>query len=112
MNTQKQKIRTINAKALFKYFPKGKDDEVYAIYLINKALCRHVIKQEEDMEECPIFYQFHREIEKCSKEGPFEITNTTFLDKLVVVDFDNIFMPFDLITTPTLVFPDLLKASG
>ena len=49
VNNQKQKIRTINAKALFKYFPKGKDDKVYAIYLINKALCRHVIKQEEDM---------------------------------------------------------------
>lgn len=95
VNNQKQKIRTINAKALFKYFSKGKDDEVYAIYLINKALCRHVIKQEEDMEECPVFYQFYREIEKCSKEGAFEITNTTLLDKLIVVDFDNIFMSFD-----------------
>ena len=95
VNTQKQKIRTINAKALFKYFPKEKDDKVYAIYLINKALCRHVIKQEEDMEDCPVFYQFYREIEKCSKEGAFEITNTTLLDKLVVVDFDNIFMSFD-----------------
>lgn len=96
MNTQKQKIRTINAKALFKYFPKGKDDEVYAIYLINKALCRHVIKQEEDMEECPIFYQFHKEIERrYGRNEKFEVTGTTLLNKMLVVDFDDIFMPFD-----------------
>lgn len=93
VNNLKQKIRTIDAKALFKYFPKGKDDEVYAIYLINKALCRHVIKQEEDMEECPVFYQFYKEIDKRNgKNGTFEITGTTLLDKLVVMDFDNIFM--------------------
>lgn len=96
MNTQKQKIRTINAKALFKYFPKEKDDKVYAIYLINKALCRHVIKQEEDMEECPVFYQFYKEIEnRCSEGEKFKITSTTLLDKMIVVDFDNIFMSFD-----------------
>lgn len=96
MNTRKQKIRTINAKALFKYFPKGKNDEIYAIYLINKALCRNVIKQEEDMEECPVFYQFYKEIEsRCSENEKFEITGTTLLDKMLVMDFDNIFMSFD-----------------
>ena len=96
VNNQKQKIRTINAKALFKYFPKGKDDKVYAIYLINKALCRHVIKQEEDMEDCPVFYQFYKEIERrCGRDEKFEITNTTLLDKMLVMDFDNIFMSFD-----------------
>ena len=96
VNNQKQKIRTINAKALFKYFPKGKDDKVYAIYLINKALCRHVIKQEEDMEDCPVFYQFYKEIERrCGGDEKFEITNTTLLDKMLVMDFDNIFMSFD-----------------
>ena len=95
-NNLKQKIRTINAKALFKYFPKGKDDEVYAIYLINKALCRHVIKQEEDMEECPVFYQFYKEIERrYGKNEKFEITGTTLLNKMLIMDFDNIFMPFD-----------------
>lgn len=96
VNNQKQKIRTINAKALFKYFPKGKNDKVYAIYLINKALCRHVIKQEEDMEECPVFYQFYKEIEhRCGRDEKFEITNTTLLDKMLVMDFDDIFMSFD-----------------
>ena len=86
MNNQKQKIRTINAKALFKYFPKGKDDEIYAIYLVNKALCRHVIKQEEDMEPCPIFDQFYKEIEKrIDKDETFLITNTTLLDKMIVM---------------------------
>ena len=93
MNNQKQKIRTISAKALFKYFPKTKEDKPYAIYLINKALCRYVIKQEEDMEECPVFYQVYKEIDKRNgKNGTFEITGTTLLDKLVVMDFDNIFM--------------------
>ena len=96
MNNLKQKIRTINAKALFKYFPKEKDDKVYAIYLINKALCRLVIKQEEDMEECPVFYQFYKEIERrYGKNEKFEITGTTLLNKMLVMDFDNIFMPFD-----------------
>ena len=96
VNNQKQKIRTINAKALFKYFPKGKDDKIYAIYLVNKALCRHVIKQEEDMEECPVFYQFYKEIERrYGKNEKFEITGTTLLNKMLVMDFDNIFMPFD-----------------
>ena len=96
VNNQKQKIRTINAKALFKYFPKGKDDKVYAIYLTNKALCRHVIKQEEDMEECPVFYQFYKEIERrCGRDERFEITGTTLLDKMLVMDFNNIFMSFD-----------------
>ena len=93
MNNQKQKIRTISAKALFKYFPKTKEDKPYAIYLINKALCRYVIKQEEDMEECPVFYQFYKEIDmRNGKNGTFEITGTTLLDKLVVMDFDNIFL--------------------
>lgn len=96
MNNLKQKIRTINAKALFKYFPKEKDDKVYAIYLINKALCRLVIKQEEDMEECPVFYQFYKEIERrYGKNEKFEITGTTLLNKMLVMDFDNIFMSFD-----------------
>lgn len=96
VNNQKQKIRTINAKALFKYFPKGKDDKIYAIYLVNKALCRHVIKQEEDMEECPVFHQFYKEIEsRCSEDEKFEITSTTLLNKMLVMDFDNIFMFFD-----------------
>ena len=86
VNNQKQKIRTINAKALFKYFPKGKDDKIYAIYLVNKALCRHVIKQEEDMEPCPIFDQFYKEIEKrIDKDETFLITNTTLLDKMIVM---------------------------
>lgn len=102
MNNQKQKIRTISAKALFKYFPKTKKDKSYAIYLINKALCRYVIKQEEDMEECPVFYQFYKEIDKRNeKNGTFEITGTTLLDKLVVMDFDNIFMFDDKSTDAT-----------
>ena len=96
MNNKKQKYRTINAKALFKYFPKGKGDKVYAIYLINEALCRHVIKQEEDMEECPVFHQFYKEIEsRCSEDEKFEITGTTLLNKMLVMDFDNIFMSYD-----------------
>ena len=96
MNSQKQRIRTINAKALFKYFPKRDKDKVYAIFLINKSLCRYVIKQEEDMESCPIFDQFYREIERrFSKGETVEITDTTLLDKMLVMDFGDIFMPYD-----------------
>ncbi len=96
MNIPKQRIRTISAKALFKYFPKEKEDGVYALYLINKSLCRYVIKQEEDMENCPVFFQFYKEIEnRCGKDEVLEITNTTLLDKMVVIDFENVFMTYD-----------------
>lgn len=95
-SSAKQKIRTISAKALFKYFPKENTNDVYTIYLMNKSLCRYVIKQEEDMEACPVFDQFYKEIESRTSEcEKFEITNTTLLDRLLVMDFDNIFMSFD-----------------
>ncbi len=96
MNSPKQQIRTISAKALFKYFPKESEDKAYAIYLINKSLCRLVIKQEEDMEECPVFDQFYREIKsRYGENTEFEITDTTLLDKMLIMDFDDIFMPYD-----------------
>ena len=96
MNSPKQRIRTISAKALFKYFPKEGKDKAYAIYLINKSLCRLVIKQEEDMEECPVFDQFYREIKsRYGENTEFEITGTTLLDKMLIMDFDDIFMPYD-----------------
>jgi hypothetical protein len=96
MNNQKQKIRTISVKALFKYFPKEKGHKVYAIYLTKKSWCRLVIKQEEDMESCPVFYQFYKEIEKrCKESETFEITNTTLTDKFVVMDFEDVFMSCD-----------------
>ena len=95
MNSPKQRIRTISAKALFKYFPKEGKDKSYAVYLINKSLCRLVIKQEEDMEECPVFDQFYREIKKRSGKDEQEITGTTLLDKMLIMDFDDIFMPYD-----------------
>ena len=96
MNSPKQRIRTISAKALLMYFPKKGKDKAYAIYLINKSLCRLVIKQEEDMEECPVFDQFYREIKsRYGENTEFEITGTTLLDKMLIMDFDDIFMPYD-----------------
>ena len=48
------------------------------------------------MEECPVFHQFYKEIEsRCSEDEKFEITSTTLLNKMLVMDFDNIFMFFD-----------------
>lgn len=94
MATIKQKIRTIDAKALFRYCPKKKGSKYYALPLNSRAICRRVIKQEEDMEDCPVFDQFYKEIEKRTDgEGTFVVTDTTLTDKFLVMDFDDIFMP-------------------
>jgi hypothetical protein len=96
MNHPKQKIRTIDAKALFKYFPKRKEDEVYSIHFIHKSLCRFVIRQEEEMESCPVFHQFYKEMEnRWDGDAPFGITDTALTDKFIIMDFDDIFMPCD-----------------
>ena len=94
MTTIKQKIRTIDAKALFRCCPKREGSKCYALPLNSKATCRQVIKQEEDMEDCPVFDQFYKEIEKRTDgEATFAVTDTTLTDKFLVMDFDDIFMP-------------------
>lgn len=104
MSEMKQKIITVDAKAFFKYFPKeiAEDQKCFTLKYANRALYKLVVQQENEMEDCPLFYQFFKEIEKSwnsqSNDKPFKITNTTLLDKFVIVDFGDIFLPLDEIS--------------
>ena len=107
MSEIKQKIITVDAKAFFKYFPKEieEDQKCFTLKYANRALYKLAVQQENEMEDCPLFYQFFKEIEKSwnsqPNDEPFKITNTTLLDKFVIVDFGDIFLPLDEI----LAFP-------
>lgn len=104
MSEIKQKIITVDAKAFFKYFPKeiAEDQKCFTLKYANRALYKLVVQQENEMEDCPLFYQFFKEIEKSwnpqTDAEPFKITNTTLFDKFVIVDFGDIFLPLDEIS--------------
>lgn len=101
----KQKIITVDAKAFFKYFPKeiAEDQKCFTLKYANRALYKLVVQQENEMEDCPLFHQFFKEIEKSwnsqLNDEPFKITNTTLFDKFVIVDFGDIFFPLDEISS-------------
>ena len=104
MSEIKQKIITVDAKAFFKYFPKeiAEDQKCFTLKYANRALYKLVVQQENEMEDCPLFHQFFKEIEKSwnsqTNDEPFRITNTTLFDKFVIVDFGDIFLPLDEIS--------------
>lgn len=105
MSEIKQKIITVDAKAFFKYFPKeiAEDQKCFTLKYTNRALYKLVVQQENEMEDCPLFHQFFKEIEKSwnpqTNDEPFKITNTTLFDKFVIVDFGDIFLPLDEISS-------------
>ena len=105
MSEMKQKIITVDAKAFFKYFPKeiAEDQKCFTLKYANRALYKLVVQQENEMEDCPLFHQFFKEIEKSwnsqLNDEPFKITNTTLFDKFVIVDFGDIFFPLDEISS-------------
>ena len=104
MSEIKQKIITVDAKAFFKYFPKEitEDQKCFTLKYANRALYKLVVQQENEMEDCPLFHQFFKEIEKSwnsqPNNEPFKITNTTLFDKFLIVDFGDIFLPLDEIS--------------
>ena len=99
MSEIKQKIITVDAKAFFTYFPKeiAEDQKCFTLKYANRALYKLVVQQENETEDCPLFHQFFKEIEKLwnsqLNDEPFKITNTTLFDKFVIVDFGDIFLP-------------------
>mgnify|MGYP000597471033 CR=1 FL=1 len=68
-------------------------------FLFKKSLSNFVIKQEAELEDCPLFYQFYKVLEadwqKKGKQAPFEIAEDTLYDKFIVVDFGDLFFPVD-----------------
>lgn len=96
----RQKIITIDAQAFFNFCPKkpGEEKERFKIYLENYSLRRYVVKQEDEREDCALFYQFCKEIESAwydKEKQLFKLTDKTLYDKLVIVDFGKIFQPLD-----------------
>lgn len=96
----RQKIITINAQAFFNFCSKrpGEEKERFKLYLENYSLRRYVIKQEDEREDCALFYQFCKEIESVwrdKEKQSFKRTDKTLYDKLVIVDFGKIFQPLD-----------------
>lgn len=96
----KQKIITIDAQAFFNFCSKrpGEEKERFKLYLENYSLRRYVVKQEDEREDCALFYQFCKEIESAwydKEKQPFKLTDKILYDKLVIVDFGKIFQPLD-----------------
>ena len=88
MNNLKQRIMTIDAKKLFYHAPKkvGDESKSFTFDVANSAVYRAVVKQETMMETCPLFHQFFEVLGQ-------EVNSETLYDKLIVVDFGDIFLP-------------------
>lgn len=97
MTGNKQRIMTINAKSLFKYFPKKREtlDEPFCFDTRKRTLYTLVVKAENELEECPLLHQFI-EVLKEDFGGTFKGEDEYLLhDKFLIMDFENIFMPID-----------------
>ena len=97
----KQRIMTITAKSLFKYFPKKKGENIRFCFDARKrSLYPLVVKAEVDMEECPLFYQFQEVLKENKnqqqKSADNECTNNEgfdLYDQFLIMDFEDIFLP-------------------
>jgi len=97
MYGKNQRIITINAKSLFKYYPKKKNElgESFCLDTRKRTLYTLVIKAENEFEECPMLHQF-LEVLKEESGDKFDIKDEYLLyDKFLIMDFEDIFMPID-----------------
>lgn len=97
MGKKGQRIITINAKSLFKYFPKNKNaiEEPFCFDTRKRTLYTLVVKEENEFEECPMFHQF-LEVLKEDLGDKFDCTDEYLLnDQFLIMDFEDIFMPID-----------------
>ena len=88
MSEIKQKIITVDAKAFFTYFPKeiAEDQKCFTLKYANRALYKLVVQQENETEDCPLFHQFFKEIEKLwnsqLNDEPFKLQIQRYLINL------------------------------
>ena len=90
-------IITINAKSLFKYFPKKKNEqaETFCFDTRKSTLYTLVVKAESELEECPMLHQF-LEVLKEDMGDKFDSKDEYLLhDKFLIMDFEDIFIPID-----------------
>lgn len=98
MDSSKQKIMTINAKSLFKYFPKSKDEDnkAFCFDTRKRTLYTLVVKEEIEMKECPMLHQLLAVLKADEKRKELNQNEENLLyDQFLVMDFDDIFMPID-----------------
>lgn len=100
MQTIKQKIMTIDAKELFYFFSKesGEAEKPFYFNTTKRTLFRAVVKQEIMMDECPLLHQFFEVLNKRKKDET-ELNlcenNDLLYDKLIIIDFGDMFLPID-----------------
>ena len=87
-------IMTINAKSLFKYFPKKIDQDRFCFDTRKRTMYTLVVKAEGEFEECPLLHQF-LEVLKADLGEQYKETEHLLYDQFLIMDFDDIFMPLD-----------------
>ena len=91
-----QRIMTLTAKSLFKYFPKktGQENKSFCFDTRKRTLYTLVVKAENDMDDCPLFYQF-MEVLKADKTRKKIDENKRYslYDQFLIMDFEDIFLP-------------------
>ena len=100
MSDTKQIIITLNAKALFDYFPKkpAENDQCFKLDF-SDPVHSYVVTQEITREDCPLFHQIY-EVLKKRQGSSFQVTEKTLYDKFLIVDFQDIFLSFDKSSDP------------
>lgn len=94
MQRYTQRIITIDAKSLFKYFPKRKNaaTEPFCFDTRKISLYTLVVKQNE-LEECPMLDQFLEVLKEDFADKIKQEDNNLLYDQFLIMDFDDIFMP-------------------
>ena len=89
MSDTKQIIITLNAKALFDYFPKkpAENDQCFKLDF-SDPVHSYVVTQEITREDCPLFHQIY-EVLKKRQGSSFQVTEKTLYDKFLIVDFQD-----------------------
>lgn len=88
-------IMTINAKSLFKYFPKKVDQERFCFDTRKRTMYTLVVKAEGDFEECPLRHQFLKVLEEDLGKQYNKEDDLLLYDQFLIMDFEDIFMPLD-----------------
>lgn len=103
MTKHTYQIMTIDAKSLFKYYPKkpAELDKPFCFDARKRTLYNLVVKAENEFEECPMLHQF-LEVLKQEKGNKFKSADINLLhDKFLIMDFGDIFMPLSEKSTPS-----------
>ena len=89
---------TIDAKSLFRYFPKKKNaaKEPFCFDTRKRNFFSLVMKEESEMEECPLLHQFLYVLDEDeNRKQFFKDDDYRLYDQFLIMDFGDIFLPID-----------------